>query len=345
MPCDQDHWSFNQMTHPHIYNVQAIEFRLDLKDPFLFTAHHIDYFPEGNDQLGPTKPSTPDKPYQMYYGDVVPGFPEHPHTGFETITLVERGYVDHFDSLGNSGRYAAGDVQWLSTGNGVEHCEMFPLIHQDQENPFELFQIWFNSSPDEKKQDADYKMMWREQIPHVYQTDTQGNKADIRIVSGQFKQTSALSRPPHSWAAASENRVNIFMIDLEPHAELHIPATTASSTRFAYFYQGSQLLVENQFIDFKHLVELRPDCVIQLKNTDQPARIMWLEGEPIGAPVAMRGPFVLNSDAELNTAFARYRQTHFGPWPWSSPAPVFSREQARFASYKNGQETEYPEQI
>lgn len=129
-----------------IYSIVPVEFRLDLKDPFIFTAHHIDYFPEGNAELGPKHPALNDE-YRMYYGDTVPGFPEHPHTGFETITLVEQGVVDHFNSLGNSGRYAAGDVQWLTTGNGIEHCEMFPLIHEDCANTMELFQIWFNSSP------------------------------------------------------------------------------------------------------------------------------------------------------------------------------------------------------
>ncbi|NHB58491.1 pirin family protein [Acinetobacter sp. 194] len=331
------------MSNPLIYDIQPIEFRLDLKDPFIFTAHHIDYFPAGNEQLGPVSPPTADKPYRMYYGDVVPGFPEHPHTGFETITLVERGYVDHFDSLGNSGRYAEGDVQWLSTGNGVEHCEMFPLLHQDKENTFELFQIWFNSSPEEKTHDADYKMMWRENIPHVNKTDANGKPSDIRVISGVFEDTLAISRPPHSWAASAENKVNIYMIVMQPNAELDIPATTATSTRFAYYYEGPDMQIAGQNIPFKHLVELKPDEVIHLKNGEFESRILWLEGEPIGAPVAMRGPFVLNSDDELNHAFARYRQTHFGPWPWPSPAPVFKREQPRFASYKKGQEMEYPE--
>lgn len=333
------------MPDSNIYSIQPIEFRLDLKDPFIFTAHHIDHFPAGNDQLGPTLPSTPEKPYQMYYGDAVPGFPEHPHTGFETITLVESGFVDHFDSLGNSGRYGEGDVQWLSTGNGVEHCEMFPLIHQDKENPFELFQIWFNSSPEEKTHDADYKMMWKEKIPHVIQTDANGHKADVRVVSGTYLNTDAISRPAYSWAAAKENKVNIYMIHLDPHAELTIPATTATSTRFAYFYQGPLLNIDDQQIDYKHLVELKPDVEIRLKNLDQPARIMWLEGEPIGAPVAMRGPFVLNTPEQLDIAFARYRKTHFGTWPWPTPAPVFKREQQRFASYKKGVDVEYPESM
>ena len=294
--------------------------------------------------MRPTKPSTPEEPYNMYYSETgVPGFPEHPHTGFETITLVESGYVDHFDSLGNSGRYGAGDVQWLSTGNGVEHCEMFPLLHMDKENPFELFQIWFNSSPEEKTEDPDYKMMWREHIPHVIETDINGLKADIRVISGQFQGKDAIARPAFSWAHAKENKVNIYMIHLEPHAEVTIPATTSTSTRFCYFYNGPELNIEDATIHFKHLVELKPDVDIHLKNGAEIGRIMWLEGEPIGAPVAMRGPFVLNSDQELNTAFARYRQTHFGDWPWPSPAPVFNREQPRFASFNKGETKEYPE--
>lgn len=326
-----------------IYNITPIEFRLDLKDPFIFTAHHVDHFPAGNSEMGPQLHSEREGQYQMYYGDVVPGFPEHPHTGFETITLVEQGVVDHFDSLGNGGRYAAGDVQWLSTGNGIEHCEMFPLIHEDQENPFELFQIWFNSSPEQKKQDPAYKMMWREYMPHATVQDAEQRQTDIRVVSGYFKDVAAISRPVHSWAAADENRVNIYMMTLAPHAEITMPATTASSNRFAYFYQGSTLEIAGKSIDFRHLVELKSDSEIQLKAGDQEARILWLEGEPIGAPFAMRGPFVLNSDDELNDAFRRYRATHFGDWPWSSSAPVFKREQVRFASYEGGQRVEHPE--
>ncbi|WP_045432067.1 pirin family protein [Acinetobacter calcoaceticus] len=333
------------MVNNVIYKITSIDFRLDLKDPFLFTAHHIDHFPASNENMGPISESTKDEPYQMYFGDVVPGFSEHPHTGFETITLVESGYVDHFDSLGNSGRYSAGDVQWLSTGNGIEHCEMFPLIHLDKPNPFELFQIWFNSSPEQKKQNPAYKMMWREQIPHVKLIDQYNNNIDIRIISGSFQGTEALSRPIHSWAADSKNKVNIYMLTLDAHAEIYIPSTSKTSNRFAYFYQGSTLNIQEELINYKQLVELKPDEIIHLKAGEKEARILWLEGEPIGAPVALRGPFVLNNEQELNEAFRRYRVTHFGKWPWPSIAPVFKRDQERFASYKGGQEKEYPERF
>lgn len=330
------------MSSPVIYALTPIEFRLDLKDPFLFTAHHIDHFPEGNSELGPNEPATQNE-FSMYYGDIVPGFPEHPHTGFETITLVEQGTVDHFDSLGNGGRYAAGDVQWLSTGSGVEHCEMFPLIHEDKPNPFELFQIWFNSSAEQKKQPADYKMFWREHIPHVYETDASGLTADIRVISGKYNTTEAISRPPHSWAAAAENHVNIFLITLPAHAELKVPATTATSNRFCYFYQGDTLQIENKPIQRRYLAELKPDTEIFLKAGNSEARILWMEGEPIGEEVAMRGPFVLNTAQELDDAFRRYRATRFGEWPWPNPAPVFTREQKRFASFGGGVRKEYPE--
>jgi len=97
-------------------------------DPFIFTVHHVDHYPEGNDLLGPATPLQgrqigADFSYlggwSMYHGDIVPGFPQHPHRGFETVTVVRRGYVDHSDSLGATARYGQGDVQWLTTGSEI----------------------------------------------------------------------------------------------------------------------------------------------------------------------------------------------------------------------------------
>lgn len=88
----------------------------------------------------------------MYHGKSVPGFPAHPHKGFETVTIVLQGVVDHFDSKGCFGRYASGDVQWLTTGKGCQHSEMFPLVNREQSNPLELFQIWLNLDRNGKRQ-------------------------------------------------------------------------------------------------------------------------------------------------------------------------------------------------
>ena len=71
----------------------------------------------------------------MYHGEVVPGFPQHPHRGFETVTVVRRGLLDHSDSLGATARYGRGDVQWLTAGRGILHAEMFPLVERERDNP------------------------------------------------------------------------------------------------------------------------------------------------------------------------------------------------------------------
>jgi quercetin 2,3-dioxygenase len=128
-------------------------------------------------------------------------------------------------------------------------------------------------------------------------------------------------------------------------AELAIPPTTKTSTRFCYFYQGDDLYLNSEKILSKHLVELKPDEQIHLEAGSSETRILWLEGEPIGAPVAMRGPFVLNSNEELDAAFKRYRETQFGEWSWPNSAPVFTRDTPRFATYKGGEYKEFPEDI
>lgn len=332
------------MSNSKIYTISPIKFYLGLKDPFISTMHHIDYYPAGDENLSPVHPAKNNE-FQMYHGEIVPGFPSHPHTGFETITLVERGFVDHFDSLGNAGRYSAGDAQWVTTGNGIQHCEMFPLVNAEQDNTLELFQIWLNSSPEQKTQDADYKMLWREEIPQVNEDNsTDHATANVRIIAGEFKGQQSLERLPYSWAYAKENKLNIYLITLAAHAEIIIPASSTTATRFAYFYQGQTLVVEDTEVQFKHLLELKSDTDIHLQAGDQEARILWLEGEPIGAPVAAHGPFVLNSRAELETAFRRYQQTQFGGWPWPNEGPVFQRDMPRYASYEGGKREEYPDQ-
>src|SRR5262245_65515327 len=122
-------------------------------DPFLFCVHHHDAYPAGNEALGPDAELTArdlgmdfsgGDGWNMYHGLVVPGFPQHPHRGFETVTYVRRGLIDHSDSLGAAARFGRGDTQWLTAGGGIVHSEMFPLLEEDSDNPLELFQIWLN---------------------------------------------------------------------------------------------------------------------------------------------------------------------------------------------------------
>jgi redox-sensitive bicupin YhaK (pirin superfamily) len=119
-------------------------------DPFLFCVHHDDTYPAGNGRFGPDASLTGRElgadfagvdGWRMYHGLEVPGFPQHPHRGFETVTYVRRGLIDHSDSLGAAARFGRGDTQWLTAGRGIVHSEMFPLLDDDAPNPLELFQI------------------------------------------------------------------------------------------------------------------------------------------------------------------------------------------------------------
>ena len=110
----------------------------------------------------------------MYHGEVVPGFPQHPHRGFETVTFVRRGQIDHSDSLGATARFGRGDVQWLTAGKGIVHAEMFPLIDEDGPNPLELFQIWLNLPAVDKMADPYFTMLWHGDIPVIEHKDADG---------------------------------------------------------------------------------------------------------------------------------------------------------------------------
>ncbi|MFZ9014681.1 MAG: pirin family protein, partial [Alphaproteobacteria bacterium] len=106
-------------------------------DPFLFCVHHDDNYPAGDGEMRP-KASLEGRSighdfggkdgWSMYHGDTVPGFPQHPHRGFETVTVARQGYIDHSDSLGAAARFGEGDLQWMTAGRGVVHSEMFPLL-------------------------------------------------------------------------------------------------------------------------------------------------------------------------------------------------------------------------
>ena len=132
------------MSTDPIISVAPLAFPWQTKDPFLVCVHHVDNYPQGNDKLGPAaslegrnigQDFAGKDGWRMYHGDRVPGFPQHPHRGFETVTFVREGYIDHSDSLGATARFGRGDVQWLTAGAGIVHSEMFPLLNPDTAEP------------------------------------------------------------------------------------------------------------------------------------------------------------------------------------------------------------------
>ena len=157
------------MSTDKIIAVKPMDFPWQTQDPFLFCAYHRDEYPKGNEQMAPDtsllkgrnigQDFTLKDGWRMYHGSTIPGFPYHPHRGFETITLNKEGVVDHSDSLGAAGRFGEGDVQWMTAGKGIQHSEMFPLIHKDKKNPLEIFQVWLNLPKASKFVEPHFKML------------------------------------------------------------------------------------------------------------------------------------------------------------------------------------------
>lgn len=312
-------------------------------DPFLFCVHHEDHYPAGNAQFGPATSLAgrnigmdfePRDGWRMYHGDVVPGFPRHPHRGFETLTLVRRGLIDHSDSLGAKARFGRGDAQWMTAGSGIVHAEMFPLLDADEPNPLELFQIWINLPAADKMVKPHFAMLWAETIPRL---SLDGGAVKVAVIAGSLEGESAPPPPPHSWAAREDSDVGVWTAKLAPGAKWTLPPAQPGTNRTLYFFAGDTLRIGDEVAP-RCGVRLRPDVEAPLVNGDAEAEILILQAKPIAEPVAHRGPFVMNTQAQLQQAMADYRRTEYGGWPWGSDGPVHGREPVRFAVHADGRE-------
>jgi len=330
-----------------VLNIKKLGFPWATQDPFLFCVHHLDFYPKGNDRLGPDaslagrnigNDFTIKDGWRMYHGNTIPGFPAHPHRGFETVTFVLQGLVDHADSNGAAGRYGNGDVQWMTAGSGLQHSEMFPLMKRDEKNTFELFQIWLNLPAASKFVTPTYKMLWAESIPKIKLKDSNQRDIEIELAAGKYESYSAPEPAPDSWAADPVNGVNIWQIKLEENTVWEIPVTNEKVNSSLYFFEGETIDVESNTIYINHVLELDAGKEISIKNGNKPARLLLLQGKPINEPVEQYGPFVMNNIAEIKQAFSDYQKTRFGGWPWPQTDMVHGKEAGRFARFDNGKE-------
>jgi len=335
------------MKNPIIQEPKSLGFTWETSDPFLFCVHHLDHYPEGNQQLGPVaslegrnlgQDFTMKDGWRMYHGEVVPGFPAHPHRGFETITIVLDGFIDHSDSHGASGRYGMGDVQWMTAGSGLQHAEMFPLLNQDRPNRLELFQIWLNLPASKKFVKPHFKMLWAEEMTKVRVLDENNKTTNITLIAGSLDGSTATPPAPDSWAANPDNKVAIWLIEMDGGASWSVPKESGDVTRELFFFEGNFLNVEGIQISTNHKLRLDPNESVELVAGYNGARILLLQAKPIAEPIVQYGPFVMNSQKEIYEAYADYRKDQFGGWPWDRYDPVHSRDRGRFAHYADGRE-------
>ncbi|PWJ54467.1 hypothetical protein CLV98_1175 [Dyadobacter jejuensis] len=330
-----------------IKTIKTLGFPWETQDPFLFCAYHRDEYPQGNSKMGVSVDQLGGRPigqdfvvkdgWRMYHGTDIPGFPYHPHRGFETITINKEGVVDHSDSLGAAGRFMEGDVQWMTAGKGIQHSEMFPLLNEDKGNPLEIFQIWLNLPKASKMVEPHFKMLWREAIPELSHQDAAGKMTTVQIIAGRLGEVSAPSPTPDSWAANPAHAVGVYTVKMEAGAVWTLPKTNDAANRSMFFYKGESIQVEGQTIPSGRLIEARAGEDISIQNGNKEAYLLILEGKPIEEPVVQHGPYVMNTQEEIREAMREYGKTQFGGWPWKEREVVHAKDKGRFALHADGE--------
>jgi len=329
-----------------IKSITPLEFPWETQDPFVFCVYSRDEYPSGNKQLGVDPDHLHGRNigndfaikdgWRMYHGKTIPGFPPHPHRGFETITINKEGIIDHTDSTGASGRFGAGDVQWMTAGKGIQHSEMFPMIHEDKANPLEIFQIWLNLPKKDKFVEPHYKMFWHDKLPVIRARDENGNLTEVDVVAGNITGTQALDPTPNSWAANPDNCVAILTIKMAAGAKWLLPAVSGNVNRTLYFYRGSSIELGGTTVAVNNQVRLDAGVDAEIQNGSEEAYFLVLQGKPIEEPVVLEGPFIMNTQEEIAQAYSDFKNTQFGGWPWPSREVVHGRDKGCFSEHADG---------
>ena len=222
------------------------------------------------------------------------GFPWHPHRGIETITYVLKGNVEHGDSLGNSGVISSGDVQWMTAGSGIVHQEM---PKGDDRGAMHGFQLWANLPARHKMTAPRYQEITAAQIPEV---STDG--ARVKVVAGEFGTT----RGPVSDIFTDPEYLDV---SLPEKGSFH-RTLPADHTVLLYAIAGSGTTAAATVAN-RQLVLYGSGDEISVSAGPEGMRFLLLSGKPLREPIAWRGPVVMNTEEELNTAFREYQEGTF----------------------------------
>lgn len=223
--------------------------------------------------------------------DYLAGFPPHPHRGFETVTYMLDGHMQHKDSGGNTGDLGPGDVQWMTAARGIVHSEM----PQQTEGRMRGFQLWLNLPAKEKMKPAAYSDISAAQIPVV-----SVGRGSVKVIAGRFNDTNGAVRggttDPHYWD-----------VHLEPDAAFEA-ALPADYNAFLYVYEGEALVgAEKKALPHRAAGLLSSGDRLSMVAGDKGARVLVLAGKPIGEPIVQYGPFVMNTREEIEQAIADYQ--------------------------------------
>ena len=221
-------------------------------DPFLFCVHHLDLYPEANEHMGPAASLEARDigmdfagadGWRMYHGSTVPGFPQHPHRGFETVTFVRQGFIDHSDSLGATARFGRGDVQWLTAGQASCTARCSRCSTTTGRTRASCSRSGSTCRPGDKMVEPYFTMLWNNDIPTHHHVDDAGVATEITVIAGSYGD---LQLPPSSHrrtrghrAPRPTSRFKYIVGELERQDHCRRTAKGADNRALLYVFEGS----------------------------------------------------------------------------------------------------------
>ncbi len=228
--------------------------------------------------------------------DYIAGFPPHPHRGFETVTYMLQGKMEHQDHMGNVGLLNDSDVQWMTAGSGIIHSEM----PKQTEGKMRGFQLWVNLPAKRKMAPAHYQDVSGDKMP-VYDFDF----AKVKVIAGA---TLVNAREVSGYFDVVDTEVLYLDIELHTSDTLDINLN-ADHNAMVYVYDGEVLVGDSAVVtSAQTLARLSEEGNLQLKNAGkQVSRLLVLAGKPLKEPIVQHGPFVMNSREEIEQAIVDYQ--------------------------------------
>ncbi|MEP6407256.1 MAG: pirin family protein, partial [Marinobacter sp.] len=228
------------------------------------------------------------------------GVGQHPHRGFETVTVVYSGELEHRDTSGAGGLIGEGDVQWMTAGGGIVHEEFHSQQFTEQGGLLDMVQLWVNLPASAKDTPAAYQTLLNKDIPRVSLEDDGGT---LRVIAGEYLE--------HKGPANTFTPINVWDLRLEPGARVNLPIPEGHTTLVAVL-NGLVQINDTDVLREAELANLDREGQEIVLESNNDARLLVLSGEPIDEPVVGYGPFVMNTEGEIKKAMLDFQSGKFG---------------------------------
>ncbi|MEK7321698.1 MAG: pirin family protein [Pseudomonadota bacterium] len=228
------------------------------------------------------------------------GVGEHPHRGFETVTIVYSGEVEHRDSSGGGGIIGPGDVQWMTAAGGIVHEEFHGPNYAKQGGPFEMIQLWVNLPAKDKMAAPGYQGITQAQIPHL---DLPNGAGAIRVIAGAYDGVTGPAR--------TFTRMNIWDVRLNAGHRAEFKVIDGDTTAL-FVLKGRIRLADGKEAGEADLAVLERDGEHLAVEAVEDTTLLFLNGQPLNEPVVGYGPFVMNTQAEIRQAITDYQSGRMG---------------------------------